>query len=285
MNILESEELLSARTDKPVVELTGDGMKAPGGVARIVPVILAGGAGSRLWPLSREQYPKQLIDVLGEESLLQSTVNRMRGFRCETGVCVDPIVVCGNEHKYTIAEQLGALGVRSSILVEPERRDTAPALTLAAAVVAAQGDNDIVVAMPADHVIANVNAFQKAIVTAVEHAKAGHIVTLGVPPTRAETGFGYIRLGDALFDGAHQILGFMEKPPVELAEQYVKSRDYWWNSGIFVMRAGVWLEMLRRLQPKIYEACTAAYSQGVSTDLYFEPAAAVFAQSPRDSID
>ncbi|WP_322032483.1 mannose-1-phosphate guanylyltransferase/mannose-6-phosphate isomerase [Paraburkholderia sp. J76] len=255
------------------------------GQASIVPVILAGGAGSRLWPLSREQYPKQLIDVLGDSSLLQATVSRMRGFRCESGVCADSIIVCGDEHKFAIAEQLRELGVRSRIVVEPDRRDTAPALTLAALAAAAQKDDAIIVAMPADHAIADVDAFQKAIASAVRNAQAGHIVTLGIPPTRPETGFGYIRLGDKFQDGAHKILGFMEKPPVELAAQYLKSREYWWNSGIFVMRASVWLETLRRLQPKIYEACTAAYSQGATTSAYFAPDAEAFVQSPGDSID
>ena len=285
MNILERKETPIESADEVAPGMTPGSQTAAFGQARIVPVILAGGVGSRLWPLSREQYPKQLIDVLGESSLLQRTVNRMSGFLCESGVCADPIVVCGEEHKFAIAEQLGALGVRSHVVVEPDRRDTAPALTLAVVAAAAQGDDAIIVAMPADHAIADVDAFQRAIAAAVSHAQAGNIVTLGVPPTRPETGFGYIRLGDELQHGAHQILRFMEKPPVELATQYLDSRGYWWNSGIFVMRASVWLETLRRLQPKIYEACTAAYTQGTTANAYFEPARAAFVQSPRDSID
>lgn len=285
MNIIESEQVLNAPAGD--VESGSRCARSEGaaGELRIVPVILAGGAGSRLWPLSREQYPKQLIDVLGRETLLQSTANRMRGFHCETGVCSEPIAVCGEEHKFAIAEQLDASGFRPRILVEPDRRDTAPALTLAVAAAAAQDGDAIVVVMPADHAIVDVDAFQKAIAAAIRHAHAGHIVTLGVPPTRAEAGFGYVRFGDALEDGAHRILGFVEKPSVEMAGRYLESREYWWNSGIFVMRASVWLETLRRLQPEIYEACMAAWAQRTEVEGCFKPAVAAFAQSPRVSID
>jgi mannose-1-phosphate guanylyltransferase/mannose-6-phosphate isomerase len=253
--------------------------------ARLVPVVLAGGSGSRLWPMSREQYPKQLIGVLGPDSLLQETVGRMKGFAPEAGAACAPIIVCGDEHRFVTAEQLRASSIDARIVVEPMRRDTAPALTLAAAVASADGEDAIVVAMPADHVIADVEAFQRAIALATEYAQAGAIVTLGVPPTRADTGFGYIKLGAVIGAGAQRIERFVEKPASELATQYLASGQYWWNSGIFVVRASVWLETIGRLQPAMHDACVSALAQGTTEGQFFRPNADAFKQSPSDSID
>ncbi|HDR8990552.1 mannose-1-phosphate guanylyltransferase/mannose-6-phosphate isomerase [Burkholderia vietnamiensis] len=260
----------------------GDAVRAK---VRVAPVILAGGSGSRLWPMSREQYPKQLIGVLGADSLLQATVQRMTGFTAGESEVSAPIVVCGDEHRFVTAEQLRASGLAASIVVEPARRDTAPALTLAAAVAHADGQDAIVVAMPADHAIADTPAFHRAIALAVEHARRGAIATLGVPPTRPDTGFGYIKLGEALDGGAHRIERFVEKPAAELAAQYVESRAYWWNSGIFVVRASVWLDTLRALQPDMHAACLTAYVQGKTDGPFFRPHEDAFLQSPADSID
>jgi len=253
--------------------------------ARLVPVVLAGGAGSRLWPMSREQYPKQLIGVLGPDSLLQETVGRIKGFPFEAGVACAPIIVCGDEHRFVTAEQLRASGIDARIVVEPMRRDTAPALTLAAAVACADGEDAIVIAMPADHAIADVVAFQRAVALAMEYAQAGAIVTLGVPPTRADTGFGYIKLGADLGAGAQRIERFVEKPALELATQYLASGQYWWNSGIFVVRASVWLETIAKLQPAMRDACALAFVQGINEGQFFRPSAEAFKQSPSDSID
>jgi mannose-1-phosphate guanylyltransferase/mannose-6-phosphate isomerase len=252
---------------------------------RLAPVVLAGGSGSRLWPMSREQYPKQLIGILGPESLLQDTVARLRGFPVKTGLAGAPIIVCGDEHRFVTAEQLRASGIDARIVVEPMRRDTAPALTLAAKVACEDGEDTIVVAMPADHAIADVAAFQRAIALAVEHAQDGAIVTLGVPPTRADTGFGYIKLGQAIDAGAHRIERFVEKPAAELAAQYLASGQYWWNSGIFVVRASVWLATIRTLQPAMHDACALAHASGTTDGPFFRPDADAFKQSPSDSID
>jgi mannose-1-phosphate guanylyltransferase/mannose-6-phosphate isomerase len=260
----------------------GDGLRV---AVRLAPVVLAGGSGSRLWPMSREQYPKQLIGVLGVDSLLQATVGRMKGFPVTAGVTGAPIIVCGDEHRFVTAEQLRASGIEARIVVEPTRRDTAPALTLAALTACEDGEDAIVVAMPADHAIADVDAFQRAIAIAVEHARDGAIVTLGVPPTRADTGFGYIKLGKVIDVGAHQIERFVEKPAAELAAQYLASAQYWWNSGIFVVRASVWLATIKTLQPAMHEACALAHAQGTIDGPYFRPAADAFKQSPSDSID
>lgn len=252
---------------------------------RIVPVVLAGGSGTRLWPMSREHYPKQLIDVVGADTLLQSTVHRLDGFPEGWDMAASPIVVCGGEHCFIIDEQLRESGVVPQLIVEPARRDTAPALTMAAALTCAHGDDAILVVMPSDHAITDVAALQSAIELAARHAQRGAIATLGVPPTRPDTGFGYIRIGEALGDGAHHIGGFVEKPAAELAAQYLAAGTYWWNSGIFVMRASVWLAALRALQPAMHDACLAAFASGTTQDARFIPGEQAFAQTPADSID
>ncbi|WP_028209480.1 mannose-1-phosphate guanylyltransferase/mannose-6-phosphate isomerase [Paraburkholderia mimosarum] len=252
---------------------------------RIVPVVLAGGSGTRLWPMSREHFPKQLIDVVGSDTLLQATVHRLDGFSPEWQVASAPIVVCGEDHRFVIAEQLSACGMEARLVVEPARRDTAPALTLGAALACANGDDAILIVMPSDHAIADVGALQHALECAARHAQRGAIVTLGVPPRSPETGFGYIRIGEALADGAHRIDGFVEKPAPEIAAQYVAQGGYWWNSGIFVMRASVWLDALRALQPDMHAACFAAFVDGEHDGAVFRPALEAFKSTPADSID
>jgi len=265
-----------------------DGGRPQGARLRIAPVVLAGGAGTRLWPLSREHYPKQLIDLIGPDSLLQATLRRMEGFSGVAGgreVVPQPIVACGEEHRFITAEQLRASGIQARLMVEPARRNTAPALTIAAWLAQAQGEDQILVVMPADHAILDAEAFQRALAVAADHAERGAMVTLGVPPTRPETGYGYIRLGAPLADGAHEIARFVEKPALELAAQYVQNGQYWWNSGIFVVRANVWLQALQALQPEMYESCMAAVINGRQDAAFFRPAAQDFLGCPSDSID
>jgi mannose-1-phosphate guanylyltransferase/mannose-6-phosphate isomerase len=253
--------------------------------ARIVPVILAGGSGTRLWPVSRENYPKQLIDVVGSDSLLQATARRMSGFPAGWSVDASPIIVCGEEHRFVIAEQLHENGVDARLIVEPARRDTAPALTLAASLACADGNDAILVVMPADHSIADVPALQAALELAARYAEQGSIATLGVPPTRPDTGFGYIRIGAALAGGGHAIDGFVEKPAEELAAKYVAAGMYWWNSGIFIVRASVWLDTLKRLQPDMHSACERAFTGGRADGAYFRPLLDAFLSTPANSID
>ncbi|CAE6727361.1 sugar phosphate nucleotidyltransferase [Paraburkholderia domus] len=253
--------------------------------AHIVPVILAGGSGTRLWPVSRENYPKQLIDVVGTDSLLQATARRMDGFPAGWKVDVSPIIVCGEEHRFVITEQLLENGVKARLIVEPARRDTAPALTLAASLACADGDDAILIVMPADHSIADVPALQGALERAARYAEQGSIATLGVPPTRPDTGFGYIRIGTELPDGGHAIDGFVEKPAEEIAAQYVAAGTYWWNAGIFVVRARVWLDTLKRMQPEMHAACERAFVDGHIDGVYFRPSVDAFLSSPADSID
>jgi mannose-1-phosphate guanylyltransferase / mannose-6-phosphate isomerase len=266
-------------------ELTATTENVAAECRRIVPVILAGGSGTRLWPMSREQFPKQLIGIVGRDSLLQATVGRMKGFTGDFKVAAEPIIVCGEEHRFTTEEQTRESGVNARIIVEPARRDTAPALTLAALAACKDGQDAIMVAMPADHSIADIPALHRAIEIAAEYAERGAIATLGIPPTRPDTGFGYIRLGGALNDGAHSIDRFVEKPAAELAAQYVAAGTYWWNSGIFVVRASVWLAALQKLNGDMHSACCAAASEGKEDGKFFRPQAQHFGSAPSDSID
>ncbi|MCC8401268.1 cupin domain-containing protein [Paraburkholderia sp. MMS20-SJTN17] len=253
--------------------------------AHIVPVILAGGSGTRLWPVSRENFPKQLIDVVGSDSLLQATARRMDGFPSGWSVDAAPIIVCGEEHRFVIAEQLHENGVDARLIVEPARRDTAPALTLAASLACADGGDAILVVMPADHSISDVPALQRALECAARHAEQGAVATLGVPPTHPDTGFGYIRIGGALASGAHAIDAFVEKPAQEIAARYVAAGTYWWNSGIFIVRASVWLDTLARLQPDMHAACERAFAGGRRDGAIFRPSLDAFLSAPADSID
>ncbi len=268
---------------------------------KVHPVILAGGSGTRLWPMSRELYPKQLIELLGDESLLQSTARRLEGFVSDLPFADEVTVVCGDEHRFTTAEQLRASGVRARVVLEPTGRDTAPALTIAAldtlARTRAETDSDaMLIAMPADHAIADAAGFRAAVLAGIRHAADGMIATLGIVPTHAETGYGYLRLGEPLppngEDGSHlsarparRLARFVEKPHMELARQYIASGEYWWNSGIFIVRASAWLHAVSHLEPAIYEACVEAHSSGKLDGDFFRLDRDAFAASPSNSID
>lgn len=248
----------------------------------LIPVILSGGAGTRLWPLSRELYPKQLLPLVGEQAMLQATTARLKG----TGAA-GPIVVCNEAHRFMVAEQLRKIeaGPRA-ILLEPAGRNTAPAIALAAQVAleSLPGADPILLVLPADHVIRNVPAFHKAIQTAVAAAGLGHLVTFGVVPTAPETGYGYIQ-GGAPLAGAARIAAFVEKPAKAVAEQYLKSGNYLWNSGMFVFRASRYLEELRKHAPDIAAACAASLA-AAKRDLDFTRIdAQAFAACRSDSID
>ncbi|HRO36425.1 mannose-1-phosphate guanylyltransferase/mannose-6-phosphate isomerase [Thauera sp.] len=249
-------------------------------------VILSGGSGTRLWPASRESYPKQLLPLTGERSLLQETALRLKDF---PGGEVDPrpLVVTNEEYRFIIAEQLRQIGVRSpQIVLEPVGRNTAPALTLAALAAAEEGD-PILLVMPADHVITEQPAFQHAIAVGAKAAAKGALVTFGILPDRAETGYGYIRSGEALTDGegARALLEFVEKPDRATAEAYVASGAYYWNSGIFMMKASVWLAAIRRFAPEMAAACAAAVAACTHDADFIRLDTAAFERSPSDSID
>src|SRR5512146_1361159 len=239
---------------------------------RIQPVVLCGGSGTRLWPLSREQYPKQLLALNGELTLLQATLRRMNGFPTAAQPAA-PIVVCNEEHRFLISEQLRAIGVQAgAIILEPVGRGTAPALTLAALHPLAD-DDPVLLVMPSDHAILEQKSFLDAMGKGAALADAGNLVTFGVPPTSAETGYGYIRIGAALNAGrdaaAYHVHSFAEKPDTDKAQRYLSSGRYLWNSGIFAMRASVWLKNIERFRPDILAACERAHLQGAGdADFY-----------------
>ncbi|MHB8742021.1 MAG: mannose-1-phosphate guanylyltransferase/mannose-6-phosphate isomerase [Sulfuricaulis sp.] len=245
---------------------------------KINPVILSGGSGTRLWPLSREHYPKQLLCLIGDQTLLQQTVSRLDGLENVAA----PLLVCNEEHRFLIAEQLRQLGnAPADIVLEPVGRNTAPALTLAAlALVKRAPQDDLMLVMPADHVIQHTDKFHAAVRQGVSLAQSGKLVTFGIVPTTPETGYGYIKKGTG-----SSVAAFVEKPDAETAQQYVTSRDYLWNSGMFMMRAGVWLEELKRFHPAMLEACQTAYEQGKRDSDFYRVNALAFASCQSNSID
>lgn len=266
----------SASVTAPAVD---DGMS-------IQQVILAGGSGSRLWPLSREHYPKQLIGLLGEQSLLESTLNRIDGLRASTRVAAETLLVCGEDHRFLTAEQLRAQGRAARIILEPVGRNTAPALTVAALAATLDNNDPVMVVMPADHAVADQDAFEKAVARAATYAQNGAIVALGIVPNRAETGYGYIKAGTSLGDhGGHTLDRFVEKPHLELAEQYLASGEYWWNSGIFIVRASTWLRAIEACHPEIHAAVTDAFTRGKDDGDFYRLNKTAFAACPSDSID
>ncbi|PTR02482.1 mannose-1-phosphate guanylyltransferase (GDP) /mannose-6-phosphate isomerase type 2 [Paraburkholderia sp. GV068] len=249
-------------------------------------VILAGGSGTRLWPLSREHFPKQLIGLLSEESLLQSTARRLDAVHATRPVAEDVLVVCGEDHRFTTAEQLRRVGRSGVIILEPAGRNTAPALTLAALALAEGGKDAIMVAMPADHVIGDVAAFADAVAKAAEYAATGQVVTMGIVPTRPETGYGYIKVGEAVGEGSgHRLQRFVEKPDLSLAESYMQSGEFWWNSGIFVLRASVWLTLVEHYRPLIAEASQRAFAASVTDQDFLRVGKPEFMACPSESID
>jgi len=250
-------------------------------------VVLSGGSGTRLWPASRESYPKQLLPLTSAYSLLQETVVRLKGF---SGGEVDaqPLIVSNEEYRFIIAEQLRQVGVRSAqIVLEPVGRNTAPALTLAALAAAQDGQDPVLLVMPADHVIVDLPAFQQAIAEGAAQAGAGRLVTFGIVPDRAETGYGYIRVGPLAGDArtARVLAEFVEKPDAATAARYVASGEYFWNSGIFMMKASVWLAAVKHFRADIAQACDMAF-EGRQVDADFlRVDKAAFAACPSDSID
>lgn len=250
----------------------------------IQPVVLSGGSGTRLWPLSREKYPKQLLALMGDDSLLQATLRRVEG--TPGADIAPPLVVCNEEYRFVVAEQLRVIGTQGRIVLEPVGRNTAPALTLAALAAQSGGADPVLLVMPSDHVVAQPAVFQEGVRHAARLAQDGAIVTFGITPDRPETGYGYIQAGASVGEGgARTITRFVEKPDLATAEGYLQAGDYLWNSGLFVLRASVWLQALERCRPDILAACQASWKDGVSDLSFLRVGAEAFAACPSDSID
>ncbi len=265
----------------------------------LIPVVLAGGGGTRLWPCSRESYPKQFLALTGEFTLLQQTLLRLTTLgKADTEITlknytVDPtLIVCNEEHRFLVAEQAHLVSVHGRpILLEPVGRNTAPALTVAALSVLDNAADSLLLMMPADHAIQNEDAFCAAVASGCELAEDGMIVSFGVVPTQPETGYGYIRQGNSLSSSnngksaGHTIVDFVEKPDLNTAAAYVASGIYTWNSGIFLMKASLWLEAIKAFRPDILAACDKAYASGSTDGNFYRLDKASFVECPSDSID
>lgn len=255
----------------------------PSALTSVVPVVLSGGTGSRLWPMSRASYPKQMLPLVTQKSLLQQTV--MRSVRMG---CAQPIVVCNDEHRFLIAEQIHSiLPEKIDIILEPVGRNSAPAITVAALQAAQENPSAVLWVMPADAEISNNKALQDSVQKAVEAAQLGHIVTFGIKPTHPETGYGYIEEGAPLagIDGAFRVQAFKEKPDKQTAKFFIKEGRYFWNSGMFAFRADVLLSEMQKYAPDILRHVTDAFEKR-KTDLDFiRLDKTAFVQVPNISID
>jgi len=252
--------------------------------AKVVPVILSGGSGTRLWPMSRELYPKQLLPLVSEKSLLQDCLARV----CDRQLFSPPLIICNSEHRFIVAEQCREISVSpGAILLEPVGRNTAPAVAVAALKLAEIAPDNLMLVLPSDQDIRADDKFREAITTACAAAKDGALVTFGIAPQRAETGYGYIRQGKALPDtpGGFLVDRFVEKPDRETAEGYIKEGDWFWNGGIFLFSAQAYLDELERLQPDMLAACRSSL-KAAEQDLDFTRLEeTAFARAPSLSID
>jgi len=253
----------------------------------ILPVILAGGSGTRLWPLSRALYPKQLINLVDRHTMLQNTVRRLDGLVD----AASPVVICNDEYRFMVAEQLRQIGiVAEAVILEPVGRNTAPALAVAALWALNKGSDPVLLILPADHHIQYADKFQRTLEAGYEHARAGRLITFGIVPQAPETGYGYIKMGSPLpsaggDESAVAIEAFVEKPDLETAGRYVASKAYCWNSGMFMFKASQVLEELETFAPEIVAACRRAIEDGRSDLDFFRLNKAAFTACPGDSID
>ncbi len=250
----------------------------------IYPVVLSGGAGTRLWPLSRESLPKQFLSLLGERSLLQDTLARLDGLDRVTA----PIIVASQEHRFLVAEQLRAAGiVPHTLFLEPVVRNTAPALAAAALHIQAENPDGLMLVLPSDHHVPDAVAFREAVQQAVPAAESGYLVTFGITPRWAETGYGYIERGELLAGCGDccSVTRFLEKPNEENAARFVATGNHYWNSGMFLFRAGDYIDELERLQPMVVKACRLALANAQKDLTFTRLGAEGFALSPSISID
>ena len=246
---------------------------------KLQPVLLSGGSGTRLWPLSREAYPKQFLALAGDDTMLQATWRRVADLADAA-----PIVVAGEEHRFLVAEQLRQVGAPTpAILLEPMGRNTAPAIAAAAMQALRGGDDPLLLVLPSDHVVGDADAFRAAVRKAMPAAERGALVTFGIVPDAPETGFGYIQAEQG--DGVQRVLRFVEKPDAATAQSYLDAGGYYWNSGMFLLRASRYLDELQRFRPDIVAAVRAAFDAAARDGDFIRFDNAAFAACPSDSID
>ena len=229
----------------------------------IIPIILSGGAGTRLWPLSWGDHPKQFLSLISDKTMIQETLLRLDSL--ETG---NPIISCGEAHRFLVAQQIGEItNKKPVILLEPMAKNTAPAIAAACCAAMKQDKDAVVIVLPSDHVIADVPAFQKAVMQAAENAEKGFLVTFGIVPTYPATGYGYVKAAGSETDGAYTLEKFVEKPCLEKAQEYLASGEYAWNSGMFVFKASSFLEELKTHNPEMANLSIEAFEKAsVETD-------------------
>ncbi|MGM0601283.1 MAG: mannose-1-phosphate guanylyltransferase/mannose-6-phosphate isomerase, partial [Candidatus Rifleibacteriota bacterium] len=251
----------------------------------IRPVILSGGSGTRLWPLSRELYPKQFLPLNGENTMIQDTVLRLQGMND----VADPIIVCNNNHRFLAAEQMREIGVEpEAIILEPVGRNTAPAIAAASHYCINKEFDDILLVLPADHVINDLKTFQNTVEAGAKMAFSGKLVTFGIVATSPETGYGYIKADANLLDattGGASVERFVEKPDLATAEKYIEDGNYYWNSGMFMFRASDFIAELQKFNPEADKSSEMAVNQAESDNDFVRLNAEKFGESPSISID
>jgi len=259
---------------------------------KVTPVILCGGSGTRLWPLSRTGFPKQFLCLTGNESLFQQAAQRLAGLNQDGIHVAAPLIVSGEDHRFLATEQLREVGIAlGAALLEPVGRNTAPALTLAALAATENGQDPVLVVTPADQTVADFPAFTAAVHQAITQAAEGNIVILGVQPDKPETGYGYIHAPvhrEATSDSpiqAFTVQAFVEKPNQATAEGYLQQGHFYWNAGMFVLRASVWLKALQSFRPDMAQACQAAWASKTQDHQFIRPGKQEFAAIPSESVD
>ena len=249
----------------------------------IIPVILSGGSGTRLWPLSRRMHPKQLLPLVNDTTMLQDTITRLTG-----SADIDhAMVICNDDYRFMVAEQVKETDIKTNeIILEPAGRNTAPAIALAAFNAVRDGDDPVLLVLPADHVIADVDTFQSALQTGKQQSEADKLVTFGVVPDMPETGFGYIKaLSTGKSANFYEVDQFVEKPDADTAAAYIADGSYYWNSGMFMFKASIYLEALQQHSPEIYQACQAAFNAATRDADFIRVGKDEFENCPSDSID
>ena len=247
----------------------------------LIPIILSGGAGTRLWPLSWGDHPKQFLPLVSDRTMIQETLLRLKGL--ELGA---PVISCGEGHRFMVAQQIGEVSdVKPAIILEPMAKNTAPAIAAACCAAMKQDKDAVVIVLPSDHVIADVEAFQNAVKAAAANAEKGYLVTFGIVPTFPATGYGYVKASGDESDGAYRLEKFVEKPCLEKAQEYLASGQYSWNSGMFVFKAATFLEELKLYNPEMAELSIEAFEKAsIDTD-FIRLNAEAFGKIKGDSID